>query len=66
MAVATIEGELRRHHPREVRVRRDWTTLDRYALVFDVEYTGADGRRRRNRCTVYAADDAAVHWDDPL
>ncbi len=66
MAVATIEGALRRHHPRDVRIRRDWAEADGDTLTYDVEYTDGAGRRRSNRCKVSTADDGTVYWEHPL
>ena len=66
MAVATIEGELRRRHPREVRVRLVWADADRDTLTYDVAYTDAAGRRHGNRCKVSSYDDGRVYWERPL
>ena len=66
MAVATIEGELRRHHPRDVRVRLVWADADRDTLTYDVTYTDATGRRHSNRCKVSTSEDGTVYWERPL
>ena len=66
MAVATIEGELRRHHPRAVHIRPSWADADQDTLTYDVEYTDAAGRRRSNRCKLNTSGDGPVYWAHPL
>jgi hypothetical protein len=56
MYVATIEGALRRHHARDIRVSIGWfdTDWEHGIHSYDVAYVDASGRRWANRCRIGA------------
>ena len=63
-----IEGDLRFNHATDIKIEGDWFDFDRDTLTYDVEYTDASGKRRRNRCKVglRVLSHQRVFWQDPL
>jgi hypothetical protein len=65
---AYVHASLRSRKATDIRITPDWLDFDRDTLTYDVEYTAADGTRRRNTCKVVvgANADERVFWSDPV